>query len=151
MMAKKRTAASYGEFHEQAIFAQRLLLDPRTKHLPWTSTLTGANLTVIQAILAKRKGVRRGVPDWMLFVQGGPGWKQVDSRMLPPGLTYFEGLRFYGLALEFKRPDGNGRTTPDQTRWHNALRENGWRVEVVRSAGEAWAVVSNYLAFKAAP
>lgn len=136
---------SYGEFAEQALFAQRLVLDPRTRDLPWTSMLTGANLTVVQASLAKRKGVRRGVPDWMLFTRGGPGWKQVDSRMLPPGVTYFEGLRFCGLALEFKTKATRTRTSDDQRLWHGWLAANGWRVEVVTSAAEAWKVTTDYL------
>lgn len=126
-MTRKRTAASYPEFHEQALFAKRLLLDPRTKHLPWTSTLTGANLTVIQAALAKRKGVRRGVPDWMLYQRRG---------------------LFAGLAIELKRPDGEGRFSLDQVWWQNALFLNLWRVVTVLNATEAWSAVMAYLGYE---
>lgn len=132
---RARGAASYREGTEQALFAQRLALDPRTRALAWSATMTGVNLGIKAAAMRKAQGVRRGVPDWMLYEPGGAF--REDG-----GAVAYE---FVGLALEFKNPNGKGRVSADQAWWHQRLRANGWRVEVVTTAAAAWAVVVEYL------
>ena len=127
---RSRGAASYREGREQALFAKRMAMDPRTRDLLWSATMTGVNLGVRAAAMRKAQGVRRGVPDFLLYE-----WS------FPVGC-------YVGLALEFKNPDGKGRTSVDQFRWHNGLRENGWQVHVVTSAVEAWGAVASYLGFR---
>lgn len=133
----KRGAASYREGHEQALFAKRMALDPRTRELAWSATMTGVNLGVRVAAMRKAQGVRRGVPDFLLYERGGTYAYPVLALSAPP----------VGLALEFKSPDGKGRVSDEQAWWHNRLRQNGWRVAVVTNAFEAWGQVADYLGF----
>ncbi len=129
----KRGAGSYREGAEQALFAKRMALDPRTRDLAWSATMTGVNLGVRAAAIRKAQGVRPGVPDFLLYEPG----RALDAD------DY--GERAVGLALEFKNPDGRGRVSEVQGWWHARLRRNGWRVAVVTSAGEAWDHVVDYL------
>lgn len=128
----KRGASSYREGAEQALFARRMALDPRTRDLPWSATMTGVNLGIKAAAIRKAQGVRRGVPDFLLFQFG----------RIPGGGTWT------GLALEFKNPNGTGRVSPEQAEWHRMLVRNGWRVEVVTSAVHAWNKVADHLGFR---
>lgn len=76
----------------------------------------------------KALGVRKGVPDWLC-----------------PVPRAFHGIHDYiGLAIEFK--DKKGKLSPDQAVYHGMLRDAGWCVEVVYSAGEAMAAVERYFA-----
>ena len=122
--AAKRGRASYREGAEQALFAQRMARDPRTRDLLWSATMTGVNLGVRVAAMRKAQGVRRGVPDFLLYE------RNADA---------------VGLALEFKSPTGAGRVSPEQRAWHAGLRRNGWAVFVVTTAAEAWARVAEHL------
>ena len=124
---RARGAASYREGHEQALFAKRMAMDPRTRDLLWSATMTGVNLGVRAAAMRKAQGVRRGVPDFLLY-----------ERSVPIGY-------YVGLAIEFKSPDGRGRVSEEQARWHEGLKRNRWSVWVVTSAEEAWSVVAAYL------
>jgi hypothetical protein len=65
----------------------------------------------------KRQGVKRGVPDALIFD-------------VPPG------LRFVGVAVELKAGRA-ARPSPWQERWHERLRRAGWLVIVAHSASEA--------------
>lgn len=124
---KKRSASSYREFQEQALFAQRLRLDRRTRDLPWTATMQGINLPPLQAKLAKAKGVQRGVPDFLCFVRRA---------------TYT------GLALEFKDPEGRGKIKPEQQVWARLLTEQGWLVLHPETATEGWQMLTSYMGMK---
>lgn len=131
---KTRMRSSYREFQQQCLFVQRCDMHPDVKHLKYTASMQGINLPELQAKLAKAKGVKKGVPDWMLF-------RYVEAR----GATV-TGIQFYvGLALEFKDPEGNGRPTVEQEEWANALRAEGWRVEFPTTAEDAWAILVEYL------
>lgn len=116
------------EAQQQRLFVKRWRLDPRTRDLPATAIPLGMRTSALQATLAKADGASKGAPDWLCFQQGVEAWN--------------------GLALEFKRPDGKGRVSPEQKVWHQQLRHNGWRVEIVTSAEQAWAVVEDYFNFK---
>lgn len=67
-------------------------------------------------------GVKPGVPDLLLPVESH-GWN--------------------GLAIEMK--SASGTTTPDQERWLDTLKANGWAVHVCRSADDARAAIVAYL------
>lgn len=127
-MATTRRRPRYTEALEQRLLVKRLRLDPRTRDLPWTAVPNGMHASKVQAALAKADGMQAGVPDLLLFVRSLAG---------PPYLS--------GLALECKRPDGTGRVTESQARWHAMLRANGWRVEVVTTAAEGWRVITDHL------
>lgn len=97
--------------------------------------------------MRKAQGVRRGVPDFMLY-EGCFSPRFQSFRAHPTNPSW--GLRIIpctGLAIEFKSPTGAWRVSPEQKAWHNGLRENGWRVEVVKSAETAWEIVAEYLGF----
>jgi hypothetical protein len=78
-----------------------------------TSTRQGAAL--------KRKGVKPGVPDVLIFEhwQDGPDgpW---DAN--------------FGVAIELK--SAKGRVTPEQRKWLADLFERGWRTSVCRTLDE---------------
>ena len=134
MPLSKRKKPRYLEAQAQRLFVKRWRLDPRTRDLPATAVPNGVRTTVIQAALAKADGMEAGVPDWLLFA--------CEPHTKPSTSHYHE---YDGLALEFKRPDGKGRVSPAQLSWHERLRENGWRVEIVTSAEDAWRIVCDYL------
>jgi hypothetical protein len=67
-------------------------------------------------------GVKPGVPDLLLPHVSG---------------------EFNGLAIEMK--SAIGTTTPDQDRWLETLKANGWLVHVCRSAQEARSAIVAYL------
>jgi hypothetical protein len=110
---------------EQRLFVQRWRLDPRTRDWPACAVPNGGRRGIVEASILKAEGVSRGVPDWLCFRPGH----------MPHGTPCT------GLAIEFKRPDKRTRATPEQLAWHQQLRACGWRVEIARSANEAWAIV----------
>ena len=118
---------------EQRLFVKRWRLDHRTRDLPACAIPNGGKRGAREAALLKAEGVSAGVPDWMLFV---PGHTFADGRCVG---------RRVALALEFKSPAGAGRLSDAQAGWREKLRANGWRVEVVTSADQAWSVVCDYL------
>jgi len=71
----------------------------------------------------KAEGVKAGIPDVNCDVARG-GW--------------------HGLRLELKRTKG-GRVEPEQVERHEALRVQGYRVEVCRGGDAAWDVLCEYL------
>lgn len=82
----------------------------------------GGRASIVAATILKAEGLRKGAPDLVLAVQrGGCG----------------------ALFLELKRKDGH--VTPEQETFHIRLREQGYRVEVVRSLFDAINVVTEYL------
>lgn len=76
---------------------------------------------------------------------GGPHkgaiWKALGVRSGIPDLLFFRATCAgdVGLALELKI--GKARPTASQIEWHDRLREQGWRVEVVRSIDAARAII----------
>ena len=84
----------------------------------------GAGAQKGQAGKMRAEGVKAGVPDLCLPVE--------DPR------------RGTGLYIEMKRRTG-GRTSPAQQWWHDALREQGYRVEVCAGADEAIEVLRDHL------
>jgi hypothetical protein len=115
------------ESEVQRAFVARWRLDPRTRDWPACAVPNGGRRGIVEASILKAEGVSRGVPDWLCFRPGH----------MPHGTPCV------GLAIEFKRPDKRTRATPEQLAWHQQLRACGWRVEIARSAEEAWAIVSD--------
>jgi hypothetical protein len=72
----------------------------------------------------KAEGVRKGVPDYLFPIPRG-------------GYT--------GLAIELKRVK-EGRTSPEQREWLDALSAAGWHTAVARGWEQAFAVLKDYLA-----
>lgn len=118
------------EAQEQRLFVQRFRLDPRTRDLPACAIPNGGRRNAREAALMKAEGVSAGAPDWVLFV---------------PSQDTITPNQYFGLALEFKRPDKTIRVTPSQAAWHMALRRHGWRVEIVKSAEQAWTYLCRHL------
>lgn len=123
-----RKKPKYLEAIEQRLFIKRLRLDPRTKDLPWCSVPNGGKRSPREAALLKAEGVQAGVPDWLCF-----------------RVSLIDDILWHGLAIEFKSPNGKGRVSDSQARWHELLRENGWDVYICTTAEEAWNIVMEYL------
>lgn len=115
------------ESEQQRLFVARFRLDPRTRDWPACAIPNGGRRGKIEASILKAEGVSAGAPDWVCFR---------NARERPES-----GTRYAGTALEFKSPTGKGRLTDTQRAWHHALEDEGWRVAVVTSADEAWAVL----------
>lgn len=133
-MSPVRKKPRYLEALEQRLFIKRLRLDPRTKDLPWCSVPNGGKRSPREAALLKAEGVQAGVPDWLLFVE-------VQDADTPHG----DPVLWNGLAIEFKSPNGKGRVSESQERWHQMLRDNFWQVYICTTAEEAWEVTMEYL------
>jgi hypothetical protein len=119
-----RAKPKHLEAVEQRLFIQRVRLDPLTRDLPCCAIPNGGARSAREAALLKAEGVTAGAPDWMLFAARGP---------------------FVGLALEFKSPTGHGRISEAQKAFHDRLRQERWSVHIVKTAAEAWAVLTTYL------
>lgn len=83
----------------------------------------GSKRDPVTGAILKREGCRKGAPDLMLTV-----------------------TKFYncpGLFLEMKTKDG--RLSPDQIEMHEALKKQGYIVQVCRSSEEAINTIKEYL------
>lgn len=96
--------------------------EPRLRLL--YSSLGGIRLPIGLAVKAKAAGNKAGVPDLFLPVRTPVGYS--------------------GLYIELKRVK-LGVVSAEQKEWHEALREQGYRVEVCRGAKAAIEVIKNYL------
>ena len=92
----------------------------RKPPLRFAAVPNGGRRSPREAAALARQGVRKGVPDLLIFDPTRDGE--------------------VGLAIEMKRRSG-GTVSPHQRDWHEALRERGWRVEVCRGADAAIAVL----------
>lgn len=132
--ATTRAKPRHLEAREQRMFIQRFRLDPRTRDLPACAIPNGGKRGAREAALMKAEGVSAGAPDWVLFV--------------PNYSTRTGQIAACGLCLEFKSPEGKGRTSPAQHEWHERLVNNHYHVAVVNSAEAAWLQVCDYLRIK---
>lgn len=87
------------------------------------SVPNGGDVSASQRIRLTQEGMLAGVPDVLLF-----------------------GLDRPTLAIEFKRPDGKGRVSPEQQAVGVQLEGVGAIVRVATSAEQAKAFVSDWLA-----
>ena len=133
--APTRAKPRHLEAVEQRLFVTRVRLDPRTRDLLFCAVPNGGKRGARTAALLKAEGVERGVPD-LLFFKRSAGLRAGPHT--PPW--------YIGLAIELKSPTGTGRVSPAQRRWHEGLRDNGWRVAIVTSAEDAWAILDFHLA-----
>ena len=101
------------EEDECKIFAQWLDL----RGWLYTHVGHGGKLSRAQAGIFKVMGLKRGVPDYLIF-----------SR--PPGKPYV------GVALEMKRQRG-GRVSREQIWWAKRLEAEGWLVMLAKGAHDA--------------
>lgn len=70
----------------------------------------------------KRAGMKRGVPDILVFVAVG---------------------KYHGLAIELKT--AKGRLTPEQQGWLDRLNNNGWLARVCYSGRDAIDLATDYM------
>ncbi len=94
------------------------ILDWRWNHTPnegKRNPRTGA--------LLKRKGMKRGVPDVMIY----------ENWVSEPDFN-FRDFRQFGVAIELKI--GRNKPTTDQCAWLDALEQRGWKVATCRTLAE---------------
>ena len=132
----KRSASLPTEHEEQVTVVQWAAahehVEPRLRML-FAIPNAGAGAQKGQAGKMRAEGVKAGVPDLCLPVRAP------YAKMYPP---------WSGLYIEMKRRKG-GRTSPEQQWWHDALRGQGYRVEVCRGADAAIEVLRDYLGMSA--
>ena len=105
------------ERHEQADLAR--WLDDRG--VLWTHVPNEGKRSGRYGASLRAQGMRRGVPDCILFTPPPS----------PPG-----GVPPRGIAIELKRKEG-GRVSPEQNEWLTGLAKCGWLCRVCRGADEA--------------
>lgn len=88
----------------------------------------GARTSIGTARKLKAEGLKSGVPDLCL-----PVWRAIDHTSV-----------WHGLYVELKRQRG-GTVSPEQRAWHEALRGQGYRVEICKGAVAAIATITAYL------
>ena len=84
----------------------------------WAHVPNGGNRNVITAKKLKGHGVKKGVPDVLIFQS-------------PPLVPYAK-----GIAIELKRVKG-GTVSAEQKEWLEHLENQGWCCCVAKGAGEA--------------
>jgi len=99
----------------------------------------GLRTSMRTAVKAKAEGLRSGYPD--IIVDVPKYWDVNDNSDEVPNVQYF------GLRVEMKRVKG-GHVDPEQVKWHDRLRAQGYRVEVCKGCDEAWNVITEYLGIK---
>ena len=93
--------------------------------LLWCHVPNGGQRHPAVAKKLKAEGVKRGVPDVLVFEV---------CRGSASDLSFCD-----GLALELKV--GRNKPTAAQVEWHERLRKNGWRVEVCYTLDEVLGVL----------
>jgi hypothetical protein len=88
----------------------------------WNHTANERKTTIRAGARLKKKGVKPGVPDVMIYEP----WKQVRGR--EPTVFEFSG---FGVAIELKV--GRNKPTEAQNGWLDALAARGWSTHVCRS------------------
>ena len=122
---KKRKPYVAKEYHEQCFVFTQLRL--RERHQPEVglifATMNGIKLPIGLAKKAKAAGNKAGVPDTVVPIARGGA---------------------FGLYIELKEP--NGKPPPQhQLDFHEALRKQGYHVEVAYGAIEWMDILNRYL------
>jgi hypothetical protein len=93
----------------------------------------GGARDVITGAKLKAQGVKRGVPDVMVFEP----WKIHNAEC--EGAHKCICSKGHGIAIELKT--NKGKTTPEQKAWLASLEERGWLVAVCRTMDEVMDVL----------
>jgi len=110
------------EFHDQIAVAQYLRL--RYPDALWSATAGGLRTSYSQAKRMKAMGLRRGVPDLLIFEPRG---------------------RYHGLAIEMKRESG-GVLSAEQKWWIDELNKRGYKAVICRGYADAISQIDDYFA-----
>ena len=100
--------------------------------LPWSHVGNERQCSPITGAILKRKGVKKGIPDVLIFRA------HMWSQTLPDGILDYADR--HGLAIELKAP-GN-YPTAEQRAWLERLQTEGWTVAVCRSLSQVVDVLS---------
>ena len=91
----------------------------------WCHVANERKTSIIQGARLKKKGVKSGVPDVLIFeARGG----------------------FSGLAIELKA--GNNKPTKNQLKWLHDLDLNGWKCSWSNDLDEILEIINEYLELK---
>ena len=105
--------------------------EPRLRLL--RAGMEGVRLSIGTRVKAKRAGMDSSWPDLFLAIKG---WIYPRIDIALPA--------YNGLFIELKRLKG-GTVSPEQKDMHQALRAQGYRVEVCRGADAAIECIKDYL------
>ncbi len=114
---------SRSDYEDQLSYSVADYLD----HQPWLFTHfpAGEYRPVKVGAKLKKMGLKRGVPDYLIFEQ----WCEIRGTE-PYG---FE-VRGFGVAIELKSP--KGVPTKYQREWLGALKARGWSTHICRTIHE---------------
>jgi hypothetical protein len=101
-------------------------------HIP-----NGGLRTAVESHGFKMQHAKAGVPDYLLAMP-----RHIEGYWL--GSVFIKSHVESGLFVELKTR--TGRVAPAQLAWHAALRQQGYRCEVVRSLPEFITLLTEYLA-----
>lgn len=127
------------EAAEQRALAQYL----DVRGVLWCHVPNGGERNRVEAARLVGQGVKRGVPDVLIFEEPKMGWEAIKALGYGPNVPIWRWLPWStkfcnGVAIELKR---RGATASDvrteQEEWCRALAKRGWYVFVARGAGEA--------------
>lgn len=122
---------SRSDYEDQLSFATAQYLDLRG--LLYTHFPAGEHRHARTGAKLKRMGLKRGVPDYLVFRQFVDAWSD--------GRDWVGWEHYVGLAIELKSP--KGRQTKDQKRWQAGLEDTGWRYEICRTIEDVVRVVED--------
>lgn len=92
----------------------------------WCHVPNGGGRSRTEAAIMAGMGVKRGVPDILIF---------------RPKIFSRESVMLFGVAIELKA--GKGKETPEQKYWAQELTNAGWLVQTCRSLGEVIGVLQH--------
>ena len=110
------------EDQEQAMFFEWLSWQKEPEYRMAFAIPNGGKRHITTGMRLKATGVRKGVPDIFLPVARG---------------------KYHGLFIEMKSEKGTVRK--NQKEWHDALRTQGYKVEVCRGCDQAIKEIQEYL------
>ena len=90
----------------------------------WCAIPNGGKRDIKEAVRIKKDGGKKGWPDFQFL---------------------YPNKMHCGLLIEFKRPDGKGKVSPDQKRIMSSLEKVGYRCEIALTKSQAWSILEEYL------
>jgi len=94
----------------------------------WCHVANERNTSPRRGAMLKKKGVKRGVPDVLIFED----WKTPDDEFTAMG--YGPIADGFGIAIELKAP--KRYPTPEQREWLADLKARGWLTGIVHTLDE---------------
>jgi hypothetical protein len=110
-------------------------------NVPFTAIPNAAKRTPRQGKWMKDEGLQKGFPDLLIAKGIVGGGEQINEHTWDFNLDTCD--IYHGLFCELK--SGRNKQSPEQLEWMEKLRNEAYKVEVIRSIEEFIEVVNEYL------